>query len=185
MLNEIASTYGVHPVAGRAVEKAGAGRIAAPLFADHRARKARAVEEEKSRLYETGGAAEGKVGVVEQTTRQCRVSSGGEWIDRQHRQAPRSRGETRTPTHDRMQGFSMVTACRRASACSAPDVRRGAAFSYARGSSCPQCGRGHDYPAASFHVHHAVPARRPQCGQQLVPGSSALCPRAKNDKFKT
>ncbi len=53
-LNEIASKYGVHPVQVAQWKKQALGELP-HVFADHRAREVRAVEEEKSRLYEQVG----------------------------------------------------------------------------------------------------------------------------------
>ena len=53
-LNEIASKYGVHPVQVAQWKKQALDELP-PVFADHRARAVRAVEEEKSRLYEQVG----------------------------------------------------------------------------------------------------------------------------------
>jgi putative transposase len=53
-LNEIASKYGVHPVQVAQWKKQALDELP-HVFADRRAREVRAVEEEKSRLYEQVG----------------------------------------------------------------------------------------------------------------------------------
>jgi putative transposase len=53
-LNEIASKYGVHPVQVAQWKKQALDELP-QVFADHRGREVRAVEEEKSRLYEQVG----------------------------------------------------------------------------------------------------------------------------------
>lgn len=53
-LNEIASKYGVHPVQVAQWKKQVLEELP-HVFADHRGRAVRAVEEEKSRLYEQVG----------------------------------------------------------------------------------------------------------------------------------
>jgi len=59
------------------------------------------------------------------------------------------------------------------------------ASSHARGSSCPQCGRGHRHTATPCHSSHCVLPRRPQCGQQLHLSSTARGTPVKNHKYKT
>jgi transposase-like protein len=53
-LNEIASKYGVHPVQVAQWKRQALDELP-HVFADHRGREARAVEEEKGRLYEQVG----------------------------------------------------------------------------------------------------------------------------------
>ena len=55
---------------------------------------------------------------------------------------------------------------------------------YARGSSCPQCGRGHTEPVAAGHHSDTELSRRPQCGQQLQPSPTARGTRAKSTLTK-
>ena len=54
----------------------------------------------------------------------------------------------------------------------------------ARGSSCPQCGRRHHHAATPCHSSDSVLPRRPQCGQQLQPSSTARGTHVKNRKQK-
>jgi hypothetical protein len=56
--------------------------------------------------------------------------------------------------------------------------------SHARGSSCPQCGGGPHRTPASCLSSASLPARRPQCGQQLQPPRTARGTRAKNRRVK-
>jgi hypothetical protein len=54
-----------------------------------------------------------------------------------------------------------------------PPPRRASGSSYpAGGSNCPQCGRGDKQTATACHSRDCVLARRPQCGQQLLPSST-------------
>ena len=79
------------------------------------------------------------------------------------------------------------TAPRRAagrSTRSSPPAGAGGGPSHARGSSCPQCGRGHHDTATPCHSSHSVLPRRPHCGQQLQPSSTGRGRRVKNRKPK-
>jgi hypothetical protein len=56
---------------------------------------------------------------------------------------------------------------------------------YARGSSCPQCGREGRTVAALVYTCNFVLHRRPQCGQQLLPSTRLGFVRASKHDFKT
>jgi putative transposase len=75
-LNEIASKYSVHPVQVAQWKKQGLDELP-HVFADHRAREVRAVEEEKSRLYEQVGRPKVELEWLKKTG-PCRVSSAGD-----------------------------------------------------------------------------------------------------------
>jgi hypothetical protein len=55
---------------------------------------------------------------------------------------------------------------------------------HARGSSCPQCGRGPGSYSTIVSGHTVVLYRRPQCGQQLQPSPRLGFVRACSDDIK-
>ncbi len=97
--------------------------------------------------------------------------AAGRKLRRRRKSAPRNKTNT-----------ARRAATRPARNC--PPAGAGGGPYHARGSSCPQCGRGHKPSAASGHSRHCVLPRRPHCGQQLLPSSTARGTRVKNVKQK-